>query len=67
MQFDNVGDLIIRLRKQRGMTQMELAALAGINPGTISRIETEDTRRLKTIKNLLASLGYELVAKPLGE
>jgi transcriptional regulator with XRE-family HTH domain len=40
MFFD--GHALRRLRESRGMTQRELADAVGLDPATISRIETAD-------------------------
>ena len=39
MDFKSGGQAIQRLRKERGLTQEQLAERAGITPNTVSRFE----------------------------
>lgn len=49
--------MVLRLRQERGLTQTELAKLAGLNSGEISRIECGRREpRLSTIVSLAAAL-----------
>ncbi len=53
-----LGQLVTRLREERGMTQTQLAAASGVGSGTISRIErdSENQVRRSTMGRLIASL-----------
>ena len=52
---------IINGRKEKGLTQKELAARTGITQADISRLENgESNPSLKTMKRLAASLGKKL-------
>jgi len=54
---ENVGDRIRRRRKELGLTQVQLAAAAGVNQGFISQIESGDARpRKRTIDALAVAL-----------
>jgi HTH-type transcriptional regulator/antitoxin HipB len=63
-----VGEIIRRRRKSRGMPQRELAAKLGISQGRLSALESDPTNlslsRLIAIANLL---GLELVLKDRGD
>lgn len=62
-----LGALIERQRRQRQLTQMQLAALSGVRQEAISRIERgHDATRLATVIALFNALGLELFAEPQG-
>lgn len=55
-----IGNLIRRARKKRGLSQTQLGALAGLRQETISLIETGNpATRLETILAVLAALDLE--------
>lgn len=57
-----LGNIIHRARKQRGMTQTELANRTGLRQALISEIETgNDGTKMSTIYTLLAALDLELM------
>ena len=57
-----LGNIIQRTRKQRGLTQTELANLAGLRQEMISKIETgHEGTKLSSIYALFAALDLELV------
>lgn len=57
-----LGNLIQRARKQRGMTQTDLANLAGLRQELISKIEGgHEGTKLSSIYTLFAALGLELI------
>ena len=52
------GKVIKKLRKQAGLTQVELSKKSGVLQNHISRIETGDIQpTVKTIKKIAAALG----------
>ncbi|HKM22475.1 MAG TPA: helix-turn-helix transcriptional regulator [Lachnospiraceae bacterium] len=52
---------LVQLRKEKNMTQRELAQLTGNKQQVISRIEKrENSPTLKTFCSLLNTLGYDL-------
>ncbi|MCE5173149.1 helix-turn-helix domain-containing protein [Paenibacillus profundus] len=57
-----LGELIQRYRNEQAMTQTQLADLAGINKGSISKIENGDFKRpdYRTIQPLIAALQIPL-------
>jgi len=56
-----LGNIIQRTRKQRGMTQTDLANLSGLRQEKISKIESgQDGAKLSTIFALLAALNLEI-------
>lgn len=59
-EYKLIGEMI-SLRKQKKMTQSELALLTGNKQQVISRIERkENIPSLKIFANILDALGYEL-------
>jgi len=57
------GELIRELREEQGLTQRQLATLAGVNRTTLRRIENKSARGdIDVIERLLEFLGYELEA-----
>ncbi|MEV4932574.1 MULTISPECIES: helix-turn-helix domain-containing protein [unclassified Sphingobium] len=57
-----LGAAIQRVRKQKGMSQTELARLAGLRQELVSKIETgQEGTRLSSIYALFAALGLEMV------
>lgn len=64
MEYEVLGELI-RIRKERGLSQAELAQITGNKQQVISRIEKkEDSPTLKTICSILNSLDYEIQLVP---
>src|SRR5690554_4441427 len=61
MQQPELGQKILELRKQKGLTQEELVDLCNINVRTLQRIEAgEVTPRSFTLKTILNVLGEDL-------
>lgn len=59
-EYELIGELIA-LRKQKKLTQKELAALTGNKQQVISRIERKEmVPSIKIFSNILNALGYEL-------
>lgn len=57
-----LGAAIQRARKQKGMSQTELARLAGLRQELVSKIETgQEGTRLYSIYALFAALDLEMV------
>lgn len=57
-----LGNIIQRTRKQRGLTQTDLANLAGLRQEMISKIETgHEGTKLSSIYALFAALDLELL------
>lgn len=60
-----LGNIIQRTRKQRGLTQTDLANLSGLRQEKISKIESgQDGAKLSTIFALLAALNLEIAIEP---
>ena len=60
-----LGDFIRRYRKAKGLTQTELANLAGTRQEMVSKIEGgAPGSRIATIYNLLAALDLEMTLTP---
>jgi transcriptional regulator with XRE-family HTH domain len=62
----DVGLELARLRKEKGVTQKELAALSGLGQSTLARFETGGVAEFGSRKllRLLEVLGYELAFVP---
>lgn len=55
-----IGNLVRRVRRQRGLSQTQLGARAGLRQETISLIENgHPTARMKTLLAVLAALDLE--------
>lgn len=60
-----LGALIQRSRKAKGLTQGQLAALAGLRQEMVSKIETgQPGSRIASIYALLAALDLEMTITP---
>jgi len=59
---------LVKLRKEKGMSQVELADLSGNKQQVISRIENrENSPTLKTLCSILDVLGYDIQFVPKEE
>ncbi|SMD08753.1 helix-turn-helix domain-containing protein [Novosphingobium sp. B1] len=62
-----LGNIIQRARKQRGLTQTELAQLSGLRQEMISRIETgHEGTKLSSLYALFAALDLDLLVDTRG-
>jgi len=60
MLSHEVGSLLKRLRKQKGITQLDLAHSCGIDPATISKIENgKSSPNRETIVSIFQKLGFD--------
>ena len=67
MEYAVLGDLI-KIRKEKGLSQAELAVKTGNKQQVISRIENkENSPTLKTICSILKALDYEIRLVPKQE
>lgn len=62
-QLDRAGELLEERRGEMGMTQHEIAALAGIDKGSYSHVVNGERRRRETIDKILLAMGmsYDVV------
>jgi len=62
-----LGDNIKRLRKERNITQEQLATMANISRATLSKLENGHIAQVSivTLNDILNHLGYELDIKAL--
>ena len=59
-----IGQIIRRVRKQKGRTQTELGSFTNMRQATISSLENGDPgTQLKTLTEVLAALNLELVIR----
>lgn len=64
-EYENLGTIIKRLRKKKGLTQAELADLVGVKPQTIGKYETGLIKfppldKLQAIKDIIDDDNYIL-------
>ncbi len=66
MTLSELGDRIKKLRKERNITQQELAKRSGISRTTLSRIENGYFAKISvvTLEKILSLLGMSLDIKP---
>ena len=64
--MENLGELIRLLRKERKMSQQDLAKQYGMSRSTISGIENNTISEigLRKVEAILNGFGYELTAVP---
>ena len=63
-EYNVLGNLV-KLRKEKGLSQVELAGLSGNKQQVISRIENkENSPTLKTLCSILDVLGYDIQFVP---
>lgn len=64
MEYYVLGELV-KIRKQKGLSQAELAEMTGSKQQSISRLEKKEASpTLKTICSILRSLDYEIRLVP---
>ncbi len=60
-----LGALIRRERKSRGLSQVALAELVGLRQATISALEAgEPGTRIGTLLDVIGALGWQLAVEP---
>ena len=64
MEIPEYSDVIADLRRARGLTQAELAGLAGVSRSTVAGIEAGRDARYSSVARVLACLGMELRIAP---
>ena len=65
--IDDIGRAMRALRRAQGVTQVDLADLAGVGPRFVSEIENgKKTAEIGKVVQVLAALGATLVVVPRG-
>jgi len=66
MNILDIGETVRRLRKERGMTQQDLAQKAHISRATLSKLENGHIAQISivTLNDILNHLGHELDIRP---
>ena len=62
-----LGQRLARLRRHRGLSQRELAALIEVTQPTIVALERQDSGRVTTLEKVLVALGAGVYLAPKGE
>jgi len=58
--FKKVGQEILRLRREKGLTQIGLAQKIGVTQQEISRVENGDNCSLSTLHRISKALDYDI-------
>lgn len=59
------GAALRRFRRERALTQIELAKRAGLRQGTVSQVENGlETVKLTTVMDLMRALELEIIIQP---
>lgn len=56
-QLNQVGQWVVKQRKSRGMTQLDLSETLGISPRTLSKIENGFDMRLSLLLEIADAVG----------
>jgi transcriptional regulator with XRE-family HTH domain len=61
-----LGDSVKKLRKEKKLTQEQLASMAGISRATLSKLENGQIAQVSIVvlNDILNHLGYEIDIKP---
>ena len=67
MNLLELGSSVRKLRKEKQITQEQLAKMANISRATLSKLENGQIAQVSivTLSNILNNLGYEIDIKPL--
>ncbi len=64
----DLGELIRDVRKQRGLTQVQLAALCGVSPRFVGEVESgRASAGVGRVLRVCARLGLDVVVEQRGE
>lgn len=65
MNLLELGEIVRRLRKEKSITQEQLAKMASISRATLSKLENGNIAQVSivTLNDILNHLGYELDIK----
>jgi HTH-type transcriptional regulator/antitoxin HipB len=66
MILSDIGKIIKKLRKEKNLSQEELAKKANISRATLSKLENENLTKISvaTLDKILGILGYTIDIKP---
>lgn len=64
--FEEVGAFLQEARRERGITQVEMAKILGFSPVTLSALETGKNVSAQKVERYLQMLGYRMVIVPKG-
>lgn len=61
MAHDAMAEMLLaEIRRQTGLTQMELADALGIKQPSLSKLESQDDMQISTLRRIIKALGGEL-------
>ncbi|MFK7886971.1 MAG: helix-turn-helix domain-containing protein [Gammaproteobacteria bacterium] len=61
---NQIGSIIRRVRRSKGLTQSELGEKVGLRQATISRLEAgEPNTRIETLMDAMSALGLEFLMR----
>ena len=63
--YTHMGDVVRALRKDQGLTQSQLARLAGVGRKAVLNIEMTGHGHISSLESILGVLGYELEVVPI--
>lgn len=62
---NQIGAALRRFRRERSLTQVQLAKRAGLRQGTVSQLENGlETVKLSTVMDLMRVLDLEVIVQP---
>lgn len=61
---ESVGEFLQDARKQRGISQIEMAKILGFSPVTLSALETGKNVSVDKVERYLQFLGFRIVIVP---
>jgi transcriptional regulator with XRE-family HTH domain len=61
MARDTMGEMLLaEIRRQTGLTQVELADALGIKQPSLSKLEAQDDMQISTLRRIIEALGGQL-------
>ena len=64
--YEDIGEFLREARRERGITQVEMAKKLGFSSGTLSALETGKNVSAVKVDRYLQQLGFRMVIVPKG-
>lgn len=64
--YEDIGEFLREARRERGVTQAEMAKKLGFSPVTLSALETGKNVSVAKVDRYLQQLGFRMVIVPKG-